>query len=70
MPYFYVATKERLRAHQPLRKFACIKGVLFLSYWQSLAINILHNTDMLPNVHIWDEGEETRAGLQDFLIHL
>eukprot|EP00755_Sulcionema_specki_P030665 Sspe_Gene.94895::Locus_67204_Transcript_1_1_Confidence_1.000_Length_1555::g.94895::m.94895 len=66
--YFYVATRDLLREHDPLLKFACIKGVLFLSYWQALTIQILHAAGWLPRVPFFEEGEETRVGLQDFLI--
>eukprot|EP01063_Lacrimia_lanifica_P041427 TRINITY_DN966_c2_g1_i1.p1 TRINITY_DN966_c2_g1~~TRINITY_DN966_c2_g1_i1.p1 ORF type:complete len:384 (+),score=133.33 TRINITY_DN966_c2_g1_i1:97-1248(+) len=63
--YFYTATKYLLRAHNPFLKFLCIKGVLFLSYWQSLAIAILDACDALPKLEMWDDQA---TGLQDFLI--
>eukprot|EP01060_Flectonema_neradi_P033692 TRINITY_DN5725_c0_g3_i1.p1 TRINITY_DN5725_c0_g3~~TRINITY_DN5725_c0_g3_i1.p1 ORF type:complete len:411 (+),score=39.24 TRINITY_DN5725_c0_g3_i1:109-1341(+) len=66
--YFYIATKDLLREHDPLLKFACIKGVIFLSYWQSLCIAVLDALNLLPEISFWEPGDETRMGLQDFLI--
>lgn len=65
--YFYIATKDILRPHKPFPKFLAIKGVVFLSYWQSLGIAILHAAGWLPRIRFWEEGEEA-TGLQDFLI--
>eukprot|EP01061_Rhynchopus_euleeides_P005244 TRINITY_DN14496_c0_g2_i1.p2 TRINITY_DN14496_c0_g2~~TRINITY_DN14496_c0_g2_i1.p2 ORF type:complete len:381 (+),score=129.14 TRINITY_DN14496_c0_g2_i1:141-1283(+) len=65
--YFYQSAKELLREHNPFMKFWCIKGVLFLSYWQSLLIAILSATNSLPTFKMWENGDQA-AGLQDFLI--
>eukprot|EP00756_Hemistasia_phaeocysticola_P045194 Hpha_TRINITY_DN18954_c0_g1::TRINITY_DN18954_c0_g1_i1::g.17541::m.17541 len=65
--YFYIATHNMLREHNPFYKFLAIKGVIFLSYWQSLVIAILAALGCLPNLSIWSEKERA-AGLQDFLI--
>eukprot|EP01064_Diplonema_japonicum_P032521 TRINITY_DN6132_c0_g2_i1.p1 TRINITY_DN6132_c0_g2~~TRINITY_DN6132_c0_g2_i1.p1 ORF type:complete len:382 (+),score=62.46 TRINITY_DN6132_c0_g2_i1:33-1178(+) len=63
--YFYVSTKELLKAHNPFMKFLCIKGVLFLSYWQSLLIAILDSAGVFKKNSQWDDDA---AGWQDFLI--
>eukprot|EP01062_Namystynia_karyoxenos_P062564 TRINITY_DN55469_c0_g1_i1.p1 TRINITY_DN55469_c0_g1~~TRINITY_DN55469_c0_g1_i1.p1 ORF type:complete len:459 (+),score=117.44 TRINITY_DN55469_c0_g1_i1:65-1378(+) len=66
--YFYVGTKSHLEVHRPLLKFACIKGVVFLSYWQNFLIDICHFAGVLPRISDWERGDQTRTGLQDFLI--
>ena len=66
--YFYIGARDQLREHDPLLKFACIKGVIFLSYWQSLIIAVMDAAGWLPPISFWEKGEKTRAGLQDFLI--
>eukprot|EP01062_Namystynia_karyoxenos_P074029 TRINITY_DN70851_c0_g1_i1.p1 TRINITY_DN70851_c0_g1~~TRINITY_DN70851_c0_g1_i1.p1 ORF type:complete len:426 (+),score=141.76 TRINITY_DN70851_c0_g1_i1:194-1471(+) len=65
--YFYIGSEELLRPHRPFYKFLAIKGVVFLSYWQSLAIAILHASGALPRIRFWSEDEQA-TGLQDFLI--
>lgn len=32
--YFYLATKDLLRPYDPVLKFATVKSVIFLSFWQ------------------------------------
>ena len=65
--YFYMSTKVLLKDHNPFMKFMCIKGVLFLSYWQSLLISILNAAEVLPKFEMWSEDDQA-TGLQDFLI--
>lgn len=65
--YFYIATREMLRDHSPFYKFLAIKGVIFLSYWQSLMIAILDAAGGLPHIRFWAE-QDRATGLQDFLI--
>eukprot|EP01006_Ploeotia_vitrea_P060429 TRINITY_DN75895_c0_g1_i1.p1 TRINITY_DN75895_c0_g1~~TRINITY_DN75895_c0_g1_i1.p1 ORF type:complete len:430 (+),score=40.71 TRINITY_DN75895_c0_g1_i1:21-1310(+) len=36
--YFYVAMKKALEPYKPLGKFAVVKGVIFVSFWQGLAV--------------------------------
>lgn len=66
--YFAVATHERLTAHSPMLKFACIKGIVFLSFWQGIAIDFLHASGNLPVVPMYRTEQNTQAGLQDFLV--
>lgn len=47
--YFYTALKDFVQGKNPLLKFLCIKAVIFLSFWQGLAIQILAAADMLPS---------------------
>lgn len=44
---FYVTAEELLEPFKPLPKFLCIKGVIFFSYWQGIALLILQNLGFL-----------------------
>ena len=37
----YLATKKCLKTHHPVRKFFAVKSIVFLTYWQSLAFQII-----------------------------
>ena len=41
---FYHAVDKELSWCKPFAKFLCIKGVVFMTFWQGLAITILANT--------------------------
>ncbi|KNC55239.1 transmembrane protein 184a [Thecamonas trahens ATCC 50062] len=38
---FYLGTRLHLAPHHPIRKFVAVKSVVFLTYWQSLAVALL-----------------------------
>ena len=38
---FYSATKELLRPYDPALKFFSVKAVIFLSFWQGVALSIM-----------------------------
>mmetsp|Transcript_16014 Transcript_16014/g.28881 ORF Transcript_16014/g.28881 Transcript_16014/m.28881 type:complete len:868 (-) Transcript_16014:109-2712(-) len=70
---FYHAVQEDLSWCRPFPKFLCIKGVVFMTFWQGIGISLLANTtDLLENGDGNDEDQvETWAKQgQNFLICL
>lgn len=65
----YYATKRELSAIRPLPKFIAIKTVVFLTFWQSLAIDIAAHVGLIrpPEFSTYDT-DDVAAGLQNFLI--
>lgn len=45
---FYLGTHELLAPFKPLLKFALVKAVIFLSYWQGLFIAIATGAGAIP----------------------
>lgn len=46
---FYLVFAKELKPHEPLSKFICIKGIVFLGFWQvstALAVRIYVNFSM------------------------
>ena len=47
---FYIATEEPLRQYEPFYKFLCIKAIIFFSYWQACAFNVLMRWDIITDI--------------------
>lgn len=69
---FYAATADILRPYDPILKFMCVKSVVFLSYWQGMALAILEAAGTITEANLPDGGKLSEgaiaAGYQNFLI--
>lgn len=65
--YFFFATKQFLENHQPMPKFAAIKTVVFLSFWQSVLLAGLNHFGIIPHSDLWT-SDEVATGLQNFIV--
>jgi len=65
--YFYHAIDTILSSIGPLMKLLCIKAVLFLSFWQGMAISIAASFNMIHE-SAYNSLEQVEVELQDFLI--
>jgi len=65
--YFYHAVQDDLKHVSPLKKLLCIKAVLFLSFWQAIAISVLAHFDLIHGT-AKASLDQVEVELQDFLI--
>ena len=67
---FYYTMRVELRPLEPLAKFAAIKLVIFITFWQSVLIAILVDFDVIiPQPDwAWKTEASLRSGLQNFII--
>jgi len=65
--YFYHAIQDDLKHLNPLYKLLCIKAVLFLSFWQGVAISGLASANIIQGTAV-SSLNKVETELQDFLI--
>nr|CAG4636158.1 EOG090X05RX [Eubosmina coregoni]SVE69785.1 EOG090X05RX [Eubosmina coregoni] len=70
---FYFATKDLLTPYDPILKFAIIKSVIFLSFWQGVLLAVLEQMKIIQPIYGPDGTPTTNtgtvsAGYQNFLV--
>ena len=64
------AIKSDLRSPvnwHPVGKFVCVKGIVFFTWWQSVAIYFLRSYGVIGDVGSWS-GEDVAGGIIDYLV--
>nr|XP_010930624.1 protein LAZ1 homolog 1 isoform X1 [Elaeis guineensis]XP_010930625.1 protein LAZ1 homolog 1 isoform X1 [Elaeis guineensis]XP_010930626.1 protein LAZ1 homolog 1 isoform X1 [Elaeis guineensis]XP_019708556.1 protein LAZ1 homolog 1 isoform X1 [Elaeis guineensis]XP_029122492.1 protein LAZ1 homolog 1 isoform X1 [Elaeis guineensis] len=61
---FYSVTKEKLEPIKPLAKFLVFKSIVFLTWWQGVAVNFLFSTGAFKG-HL---AQELKTRIQDYII--
>eukprot|EP00612_Vaucheria_litorea_P003452 CAMPEP_0171466498 /NCGR_PEP_ID=MMETSP0945-20130129/9288_1 /TAXON_ID=109269 /ORGANISM="Vaucheria litorea, Strain CCMP2940" /LENGTH=319 /DNA_ID=CAMNT_0011994589 /DNA_START=132 /DNA_END=1088 /DNA_ORIENTATION=+ len=65
---FYYAARQELQSFRPVGKFACVKAVVFLTWWQSLAISLLQAGGLIYDISEEWTKDDIGQGLQDWLV--
>ncbi|XP_077246830.1 protein LAZ1-like isoform X2 [Tasmannia lanceolata] len=63
---FYTATKDELEHIKPLAKFLTFKSIVFLTWWQGVAISIFYALGLFKSPIA--EGLQFKSSVQDFVI--
>ncbi|XP_010935262.1 protein LAZ1 [Elaeis guineensis] len=63
---FYAATKDELAHIKPLAKFLVFKSIVFLTWWQGVAIALLYSWGLLKSPIA--QGLQLKSSIQDFII--
>ncbi|KAJ4930448.1 hypothetical protein NE237_000114 [Protea cynaroides] len=61
---FYSVTKEKLKPIKPLAKFLVFKSIVFLTWWQGVAVAILFSMGAFKGVLV----QELQTRIQDYII--
>ncbi|KAF9676388.1 hypothetical protein SADUNF_Sadunf09G0133400 [Salix dunnii] len=63
---FYTATKDELAHIKPLYKFLSFKSIVFLTWWQGVAIALLYSLGLFKSPIA--QGLQFKSSIQDFII--
>eukprot|EP00800_Vazella_pourtalesii_P008708 TRINITY_DN2250_c1_g1_i1.p1 TRINITY_DN2250_c1_g1~~TRINITY_DN2250_c1_g1_i1.p1 ORF type:complete len:396 (+),score=60.73 TRINITY_DN2250_c1_g1_i1:92-1279(+) len=64
---FYSATRHLLRRYKPVLKFLAIKSVVFLSFWQGVALSVLTLIKIIDTAEVADAYQNFIITLEMFL---
>jgi hypothetical protein len=64
---FFVATEELLEPYRPVPKFLCIKGVIFFSFWQGIALSMLEKAGVIQKAGEMSAQEQAEL-IQNVLV--
>ncbi|XVF68051.1 hypothetical protein PTKIN_Ptkin10aG0172100 [Pterospermum kingtungense] len=63
---FYTVTKDELAHIKPLAKFLTFKSIVFLTWWQGVAIALFYSLGLFRSP--FAEGLQLKSSVQDFII--
>ncbi|CAN0928586.1 Protein LAZ1 homolog 1 [Linum grandiflorum] len=61
---FYAVTKDKLASIKPLAKFLTFKSIIFLTWWQGIAVAFLFSTGIFKG----SLAQELKTRIQDYII--